>query len=180
MRMNSECVCSVVAQGSAVPGVVTSLHLGEGRNTLVLRASGKGGVGGGQFHSPCTSRCSCTIRDLYSPHFSYRVCCKRHPPPPAPCQQLARNKQEVGRDRLRGRAVHRRNFKVKSRFAQVNGPLGRLMLEGAGTGGGEGPGGHYPGSLTFRYCSRASNSAFRIDVPYRVSSLGRLGNQKAV
>lgn len=43
-------------------------------------------------YSPCTSRCSCTIRDLYSPHFSYRVCCKRPHP-----HLTVRSQQETNR-----------------------------------------------------------------------------------
>lgn len=38
--------------------------------------------------------------------------------------------------------------------------------------------GHDLGCFTFRYCRRASSSAFRIEVPYRVSSLRRLGNPR--
>lgn len=126
-------------------------------------------------YSPCTSRCSCTIRDLYSPHFSYRVCCKRYHPPH--CQ--ASQKQAGGGYRLRDQGVHRGNLQVKRRFRQINGPPKKEWgLHGQGLGKGAVEVGQYLGCFTFRYCRRASSSAFRIDVPYRVSSLGRLGNQR--
>lgn len=42
-------------------------------------------------NSPCTSRCSCTIRDLYSSHFSCRVCWrdKRHSKSHSTCHLAA-------------------------------------------------------------------------------------------
>lgn len=88
-------------------------------------------------YSPCTSRCSCTIRDLYSPHFSYRVCCKRHPASPSG----ASKKRAGGGHGLRDRGVRGRNLKVKRRFGQINDPLtksGACRGSGLGEEGGGG------------------------------------------
>jgi hypothetical protein len=86
------------------------------------------------------------MRDLYSPHFSYRVCCKTQPPS---------HPEDVAEA-----------FQLREVQTEMN---KRLKEQGLKERAWEGEGGDWP--LTFRYCRRASSSAFRIDVPYRVSSL---------
>lgn len=78
--------------------------------------------------------------------------------------------------------MHRRNLKVKRVFGQVNEPpppkKKEWWLKGQELGKKRAGAGHYLGRPTFRYCRRASNSAFRIDVPYKVSSLRKVRKQR--